>query len=56
MLLTSVVPALALDDRAAAVMKDWIERLNSVQNEMDATRPDDPSLTYPAYLNVSISN
>ncbi len=56
MLLTSDVPALALDDRAAAVMKDWIERLDGIQNEMDATGPGDPALSYPAYLNVSISN
>ena len=56
MLLTSDVPALALDERAAAVMKDWIEELNRIQNEMDATEPRDPALSYPAYLNVSISN
>jgi hypothetical protein len=56
MLLTSDIPALALDERAAAVMKDWIEQLNRIQNEMDATGPRDPALSYPAYLNVSISN
>ena len=56
MLLTSDVPALALDDRAAAVMRDWIAQLDRIQNEMDATEPGDPALSYPAYLNVSISN
>ncbi len=56
MLLTSDVPALALDDRAAAVMTDWIERLERIQHEMDAVQPADPSLSYPANLNVSISN
>ena len=56
MLLTSDVPGLALDDRAAAVMKDWIEELNRIQNEMDAAAPPDPALSYPEYLNVSISN
>jgi hypothetical protein len=56
MLLTSDVPALALDDRAAAVMKDWIAQLDRIQNETDATGPGDPALSYPKYLNVSISN
>ncbi len=56
MLLTSDVPALALDDRAAAVMRNWIAQLDRIQNEMEATEPSDPALSYPAYLNVSISN
>jgi hypothetical protein len=56
MLLTSDVPELALDDRAAEVMTEWIRELDRVQNEMDAIDPHDPSLVYPANLNVSISN
>ena len=56
MLLTADVPALALDERAAAVMKDWIRRLDRIQDEMDANQGRDASLSYPVYLNVSISN
>jgi hypothetical protein len=56
MLLTSDVPALALDERAAAVMAEWIGRLGRIQSEMDAAAPCDLSLSYPANLNVSISN
>lgn len=55
MLLTAGVPSLALDERAAAVMREWIERLGKIQDDM-ASRPLDLSLTYPAKLNVSISN
>jgi hypothetical protein len=55
MLLTADVPSLALDDRAAAAMRDWIDRLDRIQDEM-ATQPPDPSLSYPANLNVSSSN
>lgn len=55
MLLTAGVPALALDERAAAVMRRWIEHLGEIQDDM-ASRPPDPSLSYPANLNVSISN
>ncbi len=56
MLLTSDIPALALDDEAEAVMTRWIEELDRIQNEMDAVDPRDPTLSYPSYLNVSISN
>ena len=56
MLLTSDIPALALDDEAEAVMTRWIEELDRIQNEMDAVDPHDPTLSYPSYLNVSISN
>jgi len=56
MLLTSDIPALALDDEAQAVMTRWLEELDRIQNEMDAVDPRDPTLSYPSYLNVSISN
>jgi hypothetical protein len=56
MLLTSDVPALALDDEAEAVMTRWIDERDRIQNEMDAVDPRDPTLSYPSYLNVSISN
>jgi hypothetical protein len=55
MLLTADVPKLALDEQAAAVMHDWIAALDRLQDAMSA-RPRDPSLSYPASLNVSISN
>jgi arachidonate 15-lipoxygenase len=55
MLLTSDVAKLALDDRAAAVMRGWIERLDRLQDRMTA-EPHDPGASYPAGLNVSISN
>ncbi len=55
MLLTADVPSLALDERGAAVMKEWIARLDRIQDEM-SRQPHDPSLCYPANLNVSISN
>jgi hypothetical protein len=55
MLLTSDVPRLALDDRAASIMGDWIAALSRVQDEL-AGQPHDPSLSYPAALNPSISN
>jgi Lipoxygenase len=55
MLLTASVPSLALDERAAAVMRKWIGRLEEIQDDM-ANRPRDLSLSYPANLNVSISN
>ncbi len=38
-----------------AFMREWIERLGKIQDDM-ASRPLDLSLTYPARLNVSISN
>ena len=56
MLLTADVAKLALDERAAAVMREWIERLDRLQDTMTARDPRDVSLTYPAALNVSISN
>ena len=55
MLLTADVPALALDERAAEVMREWIERLDRIQDEMSATGPAD-GVSYPANLNVSVSN
>lgn len=55
MLLTADVPKLALDERAATVMLGWIAALERLQAEMSAL-PHDPSLSYPAALNVSISN
>lgn len=55
MLLTSDVPKLALDERGASVMADWIASLTQVQDEMSG-RPHDASLSYPAALNPSISN
>lgn len=56
MLLTSDVPKLALDDRAASIMQSWIDRLDRLQDKMIAEHAGDPSLVYPAHLNVSISN
>ncbi|MEP7019033.1 MAG: lipoxygenase family protein [Pseudonocardiales bacterium] len=56
MLLTADVPKLALDERAAAVMRAWIDRLDRLQDTMTAQHPGDRSLSYPAGLNVSISN
>jgi len=55
MLLTADIPTLAPDPPAADVMQKWIDRLEQIQNDM-ASRPTDPSLSYPAHLNVSISN
>ena len=61
MLLTANVPALALDERAAVAMQKWIERLGKIQDNMasgpvEPDRQPDLSLSYPANLNVSISN
>jgi hypothetical protein len=56
MLLTADVAKLALDERGAAVMRGWIERLDRLQDTMTAQQPRDPSLSYPSALNVSISN
>jgi hypothetical protein len=56
MLLTSDVPKLALDDRAAAVMQAWIDRLDRLQVKMTSDHRWDASLSYPSALNVSISN
>jgi len=55
MLLTTDIPALALDPAAASVMAAWLDRLERIQTTMEARGPD-PSLSYPANLNVSISN
>jgi hypothetical protein len=55
MLLTADVPSLALDERARRVMEGWIRRLAQVQEEM-AAEPLEPGVSYPANLNVSISN
>ena len=55
MLLTCDVPKLALDPQAAAIMTDWIAALSRLQNDL-SVQPHDPSLSYPAALNPSISN
>ena len=55
MLLTSDIPSLALDERAAAVMRRWVERLDRIQDELAAAGYN-AGLAYPANLNVSISN
>lgn len=55
MLLTANVPSLALDERGRAAMADWIAELARVQQTMDA-RGRSAALSYPANLNVSISN
>jgi hypothetical protein len=55
MLLTSNVESMALDDAARAVMVAWLERLRGIQAEMES-RGADPSLSYPANLNISITN
>ena len=55
MLLSSDVPAVALDEPARAVMQGWIDSLELIQREA-SRRGTDPSLSYPLNLNVSISN
>jgi hypothetical protein len=55
MLLTADVPSLALDAKGRAVMADWIAALALLQKSMER-RGHEPSLTYPANFNVSISN
>jgi hypothetical protein len=55
MLLTTDLPAIANDARGAAVMATWLDALRGIQRAMVA-RGDGPGLTYPANLNVSISN
>lgn len=55
MLLTAEVPKLALDPAARAVMQDWINELTRIQAAMHA-KGHELSLSYPANLNVSISN
>ncbi len=55
MLLTADVPALALDEAGRRVMTRWIADLGRIQREMEA-RGQRLSLSYPANLNVSVSN
>jgi hypothetical protein len=55
MLLDSHVESMALDGPGRRVMLDWLARLQVIQVEMTA-RGHDPSLAYPANLNVSITN
>lgn len=55
MLIGSELPSLALDPRGRRVMERWLERLRRIQEEM-ARLPPQPELTYPANLNVSLSN
>lgn len=55
MLLTSHVESMALDGPGRKVMLAWLDRLTALQDEMEA-RGHDPSLAYPANLNVSITN
>lgn len=56
MLLSADIAKLALDEPAAEVMRSWITALDRVQDAMTAEGPEDLSLSYPAQLNVSISN
>ncbi len=55
MLLSADVPSLALDAAGRAVMSEWIADLARIQRDM-LRRGWDRSLSYPANLNVSISN
>jgi hypothetical protein len=55
MLLDSNVESMALDGPGRRVMSAWLDRLREIQAEMEA-RGHDPSLAYPANLNVSITN
>jgi hypothetical protein len=55
MLLSSDIESMALDDAGRAVMLAWLDRLRAIQAEMES-RGDDPSLSYPANLNISITN
>ena len=55
MLLTADVPSLALDADGRSAMSDWIADLSAVQRRMNE-RGRRASLSYPANLNVSISN
>jgi hypothetical protein len=52
MLLTADVPSLALDAPARQAMTDWIAELRRIQSSMPEGRP----VSYPADLNISISN
>jgi arachidonate 15-lipoxygenase len=55
MLLSAGIPELALDAEARTVMTNWIADLKDIQSRMAAGAPQ-LSLSYPANLNVSISN
>jgi hypothetical protein len=55
MLLSADIPELALDTEARTVMETWLANLQRIQDTM-AARGRRPSLSYPANLNVSISN
>lgn len=55
MLLDSQVEDMALDGSGRRVMLAWLDRLRAVQTEME-DRGHDPSLAYPANLNISITN
>ena len=55
MLFTANVPALAIDERGRNAMIAWLDRLGEIQKQMEA-RGYDPSLSYPANLNVSVTN
>ncbi len=55
MLLDSNVEGMALDGPGRRVMRAWLDRLREIQAEMES-RGYDPSLAYPANLNVSITN
>jgi hypothetical protein len=50
MFLTAGLPALALDERAAAAMRRWIERLGKIQDDMASRPPPDLSLSLPREL------
>ena len=62
MLLDSNVESMALDGPGRRVMRAWLDRLREIQAELREiqaemeTRGHDPSLAYPANLNVSITN
>ena len=55
MLLDSNVESMALDGPGREVMLAWLDRLREIQAAMEA-RGNDPSLAYPANLNISITN
>lgn len=55
MLLTSDIESMALDDAGRALMVAWLDRLREIQKAMES-RGDDPSLSYPINLNISITN
>ncbi|KAA1418168.1 hypothetical protein FE697_020235 [Mumia zhuanghuii] len=55
MLLESHVEDMALDGAGRRVMLAWLDRLRTLQTEME-DRGYDPSLAYPANFNISITN